>query len=300
MPTSYSEVFYRILIDDYSAPSGCSGTEAVFGTPAEIDEFLTRHRQIEKERCLKRIEFLEPRLASILKALEEAKAAGDMKNIENNRRNLERDISDYDRESKRYFYDNDTYFGTWKKFCQGQTDICFHSYYVSKPRFVESCRILDERELMLDSDFRRVKNIYMYDYMIEWLKAKFKVKWVSFENNSLKHEYSDESVIIDSEEHPNLRKITHSIPTRTTSYARCVMYDLLNPEVNELLDSMDDEREFWGMPGLLEYNKDEGWLRSRMYLTDKTFETLEELEEDIIQFEQPDLRPLLLAVIGDG
>ena len=300
MPQSSSDAFYRILIDDYSAPSGCSGTDAVFGTPAEIEEFLTRHRQIEKERCLKRMEFLEPHLTSIFKALEEAKAAKDTKNIEDNRRILERNITDYDRESKRYFYENDTYFGTWKKFCQGQTNICFHSHYVSKPRFVESCRILGEKELMLASDARRVKNVYMCDYTMEWLKVKLEVKWVSFENNSLRHEYSDESVIIDGEEHPELKKISNSIPIRTTSYARCVMYDLLSPEINGLLEHMDDEREFWGMPGLLEYNKDEDWLKSRMYLTDKIFETLEELEEDIAQFEQPDLRPLLLAVVGDG
>jgi hypothetical protein len=78
------------------------------------------------------------------------------------------------------------------------------------------------------------------------------------------------------------------------------MYDLMSPEVEKLLEGMDDERGFWGIPGLLEYNKDEGWLRSRMYLADKYFNTVEELEKDISDFKQPDFRPLLLAIVGDG
>lgn len=330
---------YGIVIDDYSAPSGCSGTDMLFGTVADIDDTMAAYREhriqsLERER--------DEASQSLVKAYIERSNAWDgyyRKTGKPIRCHLEYDddcelprrlipeaielevgddgkpdTSQIDSRmlrsaevlaQKLFAIDNDmhTYDGSWRRFKAGQEDVQVGAAY-SLQRFVHEADVKESLSFEIPaSEGQEVSNIWGWPYTLKWESARVEMLWLTAPNRLAAGQRRSEM-----------------------SYERVCKLEF---EHFAMKGSFGDEFSapwsHWGMPGLLEQVNDPSvikkmswrdqeeereeipscWIRTRLYLPDRAFSTEGEMFSDwelakAAGKADVNLAPLCLAIVGDG
>ena len=201
-------------------------------------------------------------------------------------RDLDRQASYYRMYYKNMFHPEHTYYTAWDAYKNGDEDALVGAADTTH-KYVEKAEIIEAKDFFIDGGSVSLPNVYGYDCTLSWIKMKISVKWVKFSQDAQEHDLG-EPVVFDSKSGAKGRPIIATRNIRKESFSRCVKFNLYGPRLHG-----DFPSSCWGLPGILEYNEDEDWIRSRLYLQDKSFDDEEDLTGDIPVFTMPDLQVLL-------